>query len=277
MYTTIVNADTLQQHLNDPDWLLIDCRFSLADSGYGKRLYGEGHIPGARYLDLDEDLSSAITPQTGRHPMPDADALSTRLKALGLKSGQQVVVYDDCSGMMAARAWWLLRWLGHERVALLDGGLSAWKGELSADNPLYEAGNFEATPRNTERVELAAVEANLDQPRFTLIDARSAERYRGEQEPIDPVAGHIPGALNRPLTDNLRDGVFKSAGELHAEWKAVLGDTPASDIVHMCGSGVTACHNLLAMEIAGLCGSRIYAGSWSEWIRNPKHPVISVK
>ncbi len=273
MYSTLVDAATLADHLGDPDWLLLDCRFSLADTGYGARVYGEGHLPGAHYLDLDQDLSSPITPDSGRHPLPQSEKLAATLVARGLNRRSQVVVYDDCGGMMAARCWWLLRWLGHAAVALLDGGIQAWPGALETAIPVATPGDFSARLRPAMNLDVAAVLANLAQPAFTLVDARSGERFRGEQEPIDPVAGHVPGALNRPLGDNLRDGRFKPAAELRDEWQRRLAGVVPGQVVHMCGSGVTACHNQLAMEIAGLTGSRLYAGSWSEWIRDPARPV----
>ncbi len=260
---------------------LLDCRFSLADRDYGRRVYGEGHISGAHYLDLDDDLAAPIVPGSGRHPLPDMTRLVARLRACGLSADVQVVLYDDCSGAMAARAWWLLRGLELESVAVLDGGVEAWVaegGELSAELP--------AEPGAPQRLwqglwsgegvlKTVMVENNLSRADFVLVDARSGERFRGEQEPIDPVAGHVPGALNRPLTDNLQQGRFKSPQQLRQEWNALLNGRPASQVVHMCGSGVTACHNLLAMEVAGLTGSGLYPGSWSEWIQNPLHPVAT--
>lgn len=278
MYTTLISAAELKSNLSDDDLLVFDCRFSLADTAYGQRVYDEGHIPGASFLHLDDDLSSPITPQTGRHPLPDVDKLAERLQQCGLNADTQVVVYDDCSGAMAARAWWLLRWLGHASVAVLDGGFQAWTAvsdELEQAAPVAVAGNFAPDLQAEMNLSVAQLLAALDEETVTLVDARGAERYRGEQEPIDPVAGHIPGALNRPLTDNLVDGCFKPTEQLAAEWKAVLGDTPLDRVVHYCGSGVTACHNLLALEHAGLTGSRIYAGSWSEWIRDPARPVAT--
>jgi len=276
MHRTLVTAEQVLQHQGD--WCLLDCRFSLADTGYGSRVYGEGHIPGARYLDLDRDLSSPIGPQDGRHPLPDPVKLNARLRQCGVGPGVQVVVYDDCGGAMASRAWWLLRWLGHDAVALLDGGYPAWLAlgaEPEQQVPDDTDSGWQGQADAAALVALPAVEANLAAPAFTLVDARSAERFRGEQEPIDPVAGHIPGALNRPLSDNLEQGRFKDAEKLRHEWGALLGDRAPESIVHLCGSGVTACHNLLAMEHAGLSGSRLYAGSWSEWIRDPRRPVAT--
>jgi thiosulfate/3-mercaptopyruvate sulfurtransferase len=274
MYTTLISASTLQANVHNPDWLICDCRFNLADTNYGRRAYQAGHIPYAHYLHLDEDLSSPISAQTGRHPLPDPQILSVKLQAVGLSPTTQVVVYDDNNGSMAARLWWLLRWLGHDTVAVLDGGLAAWQAAgyaLSTHLPTpTQQGQFQ-TQLKPEWV--VTVEA-LSKPNvWQLVDARAAERFRGEVEPIDPIAGHIAGAWNRPLTENLDGNQFKSAEQLKAEWQALLGNTAVENVVHMCGSGVTACHNLLAMEVAGLTGAKLYAGSWSEWIRDPSRPI----
>lgn len=281
MYTTLVDCVVLHEHLQD--WLVLDCRFQLSADGAsvdaGRRAYGAGHIPGAFYLHLDDELSSPVSVDSGRHPLPNIEALAARLAALGLTADRQVVVYDDVGGAMAGRAWWLLRWMGHQAVALLDGGFPAWQEsgyEVSQKPVAVDAGEFFA--RIDSRAVLTAdqVLERLNDPVMTLIDARSAARFAGEEEPIDPVAGHVPGALNRPMTENLQaDGRFKPPGVLHAEWQALLDGIPAEQVVHMCGSGVTACHNLLAMEVAGLTGSRIYPGSWSEWIRDSKRPVAT--
>jgi thiosulfate/3-mercaptopyruvate sulfurtransferase len=283
-FSTIVSPQQLTQLLaaDASACRLLDCRFSLADRGYGRRVYDDGHIPGAHYLDLDEDLAGPIMPGSGRHPLPDMARLVARLRACGVGSGVQVVLYDDCSGAMAARAWWLLRGLGLESVAVLDGGVDAWVGEggvLSSERPAEAEAHRDALWQGdwsgTGVLDTAGVETNLAQGRFVLVDARSGERFRGEQEPIDPVAGHVPGALSRPLTDNLQQGRFKSPQALNREWTALLDGRPASQVVHMCGSGVTACHNQLAMEIAGLAGSGLYPGSWSEWIQDPLRPVAT--
>lgn len=276
MYTTIVDSQTLKQHLDHPDWLVLDCRFNLADVGYGERMYAESHIPGAHYLHLDHDLSSPITPESGRHPLPDTEKLAAKLIELGLSQDTQVVSYDDCGGAFAVRAWWLLRWLGHAAVAVLDGGFPEWQqqqGPLETGKPAApQAGNFR--PR-LQADFIVDTQALLDSPKWLIVDARAAERFRGEHEPIDPVAGTIPGAVNRPLTDNLDNGLFKPAEQLRAEWKSILGDTEPAKVVHLCGSGVTACHNQLALEIAGIFNTRLYPGSWSEWIRDPARPVAT--
>ncbi|WP_415883682.1 sulfurtransferase [Neptuniibacter sp. QD34_54] len=278
MFTTIISAEELQNHISESDWVVFDCRFNLADTSAGKNAYLEGHIPGAIYLDLDQDLSSSITPETGRHPLPDLERFVARLVQAGVSNNTQVVVYDDCAGAMAARCWWLLRLVGHKAVAVLDGGLASWQslgGELNdhIPQPTSTAYTFSLLPN--QNLTVAEVEQALDAQSIYLVDARAAERYRGEVEPIDPIAGHVPSALNRPLTDNLAEGKFKPAAQLREEWLSVLGGKSVEAVVHMCGSGVTACHNQLAMEIAGLSGSRVYSGSWSEWIRDPARPIAT--
>lgn len=277
-YTTLVDARTLGARLKDPGWRVIDCRHDLTDPDFGRRAYAAGHIPGAGFLHLDEDLSSPCKGSNGRHPLPDPQRLAERLGAVGIAKDTQVVAYDDAGGMFASRLWWLLRWLGHERVAVLDGGLQAWGStcgalETAAATPAPRP--FVPEQRNG-RVDVAYVLAHLGAPDLLLVDARSPDRFRGENETLDPVGGHIPGARNRFFRDNLGPtGCFKSADELRAEFAALLGGRPASEIVHQCGSGVTACHNLLAMELAGLSGSRLYAGSWSEWCTDPARPVAT--
>jgi len=275
-YTTLVDAATLAAHLDDPDWLVVDVRHQLSDTGYGERVYGEAHIPGAAFLHCDRDLSGPMTGSNGRHPMPDSQKLAVRLGEIGVGPQTQVVVYDDTQGMIAGRLWLLMRWLGHDRVALLDGGLQAWQAAgqpLTASLAVPHPAKFVASVRDC-LVDAGYVQAFLATSRMHLIDARGADRFRGENETIDPVAGHIPGAVNRFFGDNLRaDGCFKPAAELRAEWLAVLAGSPPEQVVHMCGSGVSACLGMLAMEIAGLPGSRLYAGSWSEWCADPQRPM----
>ena len=274
----LVSCAQLAEHLGDASWRVFDCRHLLSDVGYGRRAYAAGHLPGAFFMHLDEDLSSPMNGRNGRHPLPDPQLLADRLGAAGVTPRTQVVVYDDAGGMVAVRLWWLLRWLGHERVALLDGGIGQWQAEgrpLSGDLP-------SATPaRFAERVAVRdwvvpadAVLANLVRHEFTLIDARASDRFRGENETLDPVGGHIPGARNRFFRDNLdADGLFRPAAELHRDYLALLAGVDPAQVVMYCGSGVSACHNLLAMEIAGLPGARLYAGSWSEWCSDPARPV----
>ena len=278
MFCTLVDVPTLLSESNNPDWLVVDVRHQLADPSAGERAYGESHLPGAAFLHLDRDLSGPVNGRNGRHPLPDPAQLAECFGRLGIIPATQVVVYDDAGGMMAGRLWWLLRWLGHDRVALLDGGFPAWR---AAGHPLSQevrsrtAVRFEARPRPRLRVDVAEVLANLDHPEFLVLDARSPDRFRGENETMDPVGGHIPGARNRFLKDNLEaDGRMKSVAELRAGFAAVLGSTPPDQVVHQCGSGVSACLNMIAMEHAGLHGSRLYAGSWSEWCADPARPMV---
>lgn len=275
-WTTLVDVPTLKAHLDDPDWLVVDVRHQLSDTAYGERVYAEGHLPGAVFLHCDRDLSGPMTGQNGRHPLPDPAVLAERFGAVGIGPNTQVVVYDDAQGMIAGRVWWLLRWLGHTRVALLDGGLPAW---LAAGEPLTQA---VVTPQprtlplclQSAWVSVDWVQSHLNDPAMRLVDARGPDRFRGENETIDPVGGHIPGAVNRFFKDNvLPDGRFKPADVLRAEWQAILAGAPAEAVVHQCGSGVSACLNVLAMEVAGMPGARLYAGSWSEWCADPARPV----
>jgi len=276
-YSTLVSSATLQQNLDNPGWVIVDCRFSLADSQAGSTAYRHGHIPNARYADLNKDLSAEITSQTGRHPLPDFRLLAKKLGNWGIGNNTQVVVYDDMGGAMAGRLWWLLRCLGHEKVAVLDGGIKHWQKQglaLTTALPRIKPTVFRPYLNTESWLDAVQVENRLAQKSICLIDARTPERFRGEQEPIDPVAGHIPGALNRPLQLNLDSrGLFLSAEQLRGQFKKLIGARAPEQVVHNCGSGVTACHNLLAMEHAGLTGSKLYAGSWSEWIRNKNRAV----
>lgn len=275
-YATLVDASALAQHLNDPAWRIFDVRHQLADTGYGERSYASGHIPGAFFLHCDRDLSGPMTGRNGRHPLPDAVVLADKLRRCGVGEDTQVVVYDDCQGMIAGRLWWLLRWLGHDGVAVLDGGLDAWKaigGELTSRVAAPSPAVFEPRVRDL-LVDAEYVVAHLESSVMRIIDARSPDRFRGENETIDPVGGHIPGACNRFFRDNLgADGRFKPAEILRLEWLSLLGGLAPDHVVHQCGSGVSACHNFLAMEVAGLAGSKLYAGSWSEWCADPARPV----
>lgn len=278
-YTTVISADDLSSHIEDNNWVVVDCRFTLTDPGAGQRAYDEGHIPGARYMHLDDDLAAPVTSKTGRHPLPDPDTLAKKLGALGINNNTQVVVYDDVFGAMASRLWWLLRWLGHDKVALLDGGLPAWvrkKFPLNTDVPAVKKSTFTPSVRADMVVDMPTMEAIVESRENLIVDARAEERFTGEVEPLDKVAGHIPGAVNLPYEDNLDlDGTFMSKDEMFELYKDLLGDRKGDEVVMMCGSGVTACHNLVAMEIAGLTGPRLYAGSWSEWITDPKNPIVT--
>lgn len=277
-YDKLISVETLRDHLDDPHWVVVDCRFNLMDTAAGQRAYHEGHIPGARYADLDRDLSSPITSHSGRHPLPDPGRFATTLGGWGINEDTQVVAYDDGNGITASRLWWLMRWLGSRRCAVLDGGITAWRAAgypLSTEAPTVQPVSFVAQQDDSQWVNVEAVLANLTEPAFLLVDARAAARYRGEVEPIDPVAGHVPGAANHPNDLNLNDGRFLPPDELRTRLAATLGGRAPADVVHMCGSGVSACQNILAMEVAGLSGAKLYPGSWSEWLRDPQRPVAT--
>lgn len=278
MYTTLIEAEILRRNSGSPDWRIFDCRWMPADPAAGRRAWLAGHIPGARYADLDRVLSSPPGAQTGRHPLPDRAAFARWLGSEGVGADTQIVAYDDAGGAIAARLWWLARWLGHEAAAVLDGGLSAWReagGDIEqGEVPEPEAADFRAGEpivkflRTEEALALMRGEAY-----GVLADARAAPRYRGETEPLYSVAGHIPGARSYPFAENLDEhGRFLAAADLRKRFEPLVAGDPGR-VVHYCGSGVTACHNLLAMERAGMPGSRLYVGSWSEWIRDSARPV----
>lgn len=277
----LISTQDLQQRLQQEDLLLLDCRFALEDPAYGRRSYLEGHLPGAHFLDLEQDLSApVIKGVTGRHPMPDPSALVERLRSCGLRQDSQVVLYDDGPGAFAARAWWLLVWLGkRDGLYLLDGGLKAWREaglELTCAAPDNAPGDFCAEPDNSLVLSAEQLALRLGTADLTLLDARALPRFRGEVEPIDPVAGHIPGAQCAAFTDNLgADGRFLPADELRQRFDGLRGERPPENLVAYCGSGVTACHNLFAMCLAGYPLAPLYAGSWSEWITNPARPVAT--
>lgn len=280
-YTTLISAHALNERLSAApgSLFLVDCRFDLGDPGAGEIAYAAGHLRGAHYLHLDRDLAGAKTGKNGRHPLPERATLAAALAARGLNQGQQVVVYDAQGGMFAARAWWLLRWLGHDAVAVLDGGLQAWQTAglpLVQEVPSAARGNFREHDPLQKTVDVFAVERNLSTHEFVVVDARAADRYRGENETLDPAGGHIPGALNRFFKHNLADdGRFKPAQTLRKEFGALLCGTPPEHVALQCGSGVTACHNALALEIAGLHGATLYPGSWSEWCADPARPIAT--
>ena len=270
----LVTVDELAAH---PEWRVFDCRHDLKNTEYGRQAYAKGHIPGALFLHLDDDLSGVKTGGNGRHPLPEVETFARRMSECGVDATVQVVAYDNAGGIFAARLWWMLRWLGHERVAVLDGGLAGWKRSkrpLQEDRPAVAPSQFVPRPRDSA-VSTAQVLTDIGVGSMLVLDARSPERFRGENETLDPVGGHIPGAVNRFYFDNLDDAgcFFKPADELRAEFDAILGGREPSSVVQQCGSGVTACHNLLAMELAGLRGSRLYPGSWSEWCADPARPV----
>jgi thiosulfate/3-mercaptopyruvate sulfurtransferase len=270
--STLVSTSDLEKHL--PRWRVFDCRHDLAKPELGEQQYREGHIPGAVFAHLERDLSGRKTGANGRHPLPDPQDFETWLEKTGLTPKDQAVCYDAGPGAMAARLWWMLRWIGHDNVAVLDGGFAKWTREgrpVAADVPLFTPLNYPIKLRSELAVDVSEVEKDLGKP--LLLDARAPARYRGEQEPIDPVAGRIAGAKNRFNMDNLAsDGTFKRSADLKQDFQSILQGRSASEVIHYCGSGVAACHNLLAMEIAGLKGGKLYAGSWSEWARDPKRP-----
>jgi thiosulfate/3-mercaptopyruvate sulfurtransferase len=276
-YRTLIDTATLAKNL-EAGWRIFDVRHDLADPGAGRRQYAEGHLPGASFVHLDTELSGEKTGKNGRHPLPEPDDFMATLGEWGVRPGQQIVVYDASGGTYAGRLWWMFRWMGHYSVALLDGGFPKWEKEgrpVTAEVPHFAATTYRGAPK-TMHVDATFVHANLGKPEVTVVDARAAGRYAGAGETIDPVGGHIPGALNRPFSENLaKDGTFKPADTLAKEFAQLLGNRSPKQIVHQCGSGVSACHNILAMEIAGLAGSRLYPGSWSEWCANPKRPIAT--
>ncbi|HWI14302.1 MAG TPA: sulfurtransferase [Burkholderiales bacterium] len=276
-YTTLISPADVARHLGDARWVVCDCRHDLGDVQLGRREYREAHIPGARFLHLDDDLSGPRNGRNGRHPLPDPQALAIRLGECGIGNDTQVVAYDASGGCYAARLWWLLRWLGHAHVAVIDGGWQAWvRSGHATTAEVRPARPAQFVPRLQAQlaVDAAFVLRHLDTTEACVVDARSPDRFRGENETLDPVGGHIPGATNRFFRDNLdASGQFKPADRLRQELQQVLGARAPAQVIHQCGSGVTACHNLLAMEHAGLAGSRLYPGSWSEWISDPARPV----
>jgi thiosulfate/3-mercaptopyruvate sulfurtransferase len=280
-YTTLISAAELAPHVTDPHWVVIDCRHDLANPDAGQAAYAAGHIPHAGFAHLDTDLSDKKPGPNGefrgRHPLPAPDAFIAALRRRGVNDNSQVIAYDAQGGMFAARLWWMLRWVGHEAVAVLDGGLPAWQaqgGGLSTERASGSQGNITLRPSIVTSVTVDEVVANLASRARIVIDARAPDRFRGENETLDPVGGHIPGARNRFFKDNLQpDGRFKPAEQLRAEFGPLIGSPETS--IMQCGSGATACHNLLAMEVAGLSGAGLYPGSWSEWCADSSRPVAT--
>lgn len=279
-YNYLIRVDELRQQLNEPHWRVVDCRFDLMQPAKGCEEYRQDHIPGAQYANLDQDLAGPVTASTGRHPLPAADAFALTLSAWGIGEDSQVIVYDHASGAIAARLWWMLRWLGHEHVAVLDGGYAAWqKGGYPVSHrdetivrarfqPLPDAGLIISTDEL-----LASLKAGGGPP---IVDARASLRYAGSSEALDPVAGHIPGAVNHPFSESVAaDGTWKSRDELQAGWAGVFGDARGGAWVSMCGSGVSACHLALSARLAGYPEPRLYVGSWSEWILDPDRPIAT--
>ena len=274
----IISADELHRHINDENWRVIDCRFDLSDSGAGHKSYLAGHIPGAAFADLNDDLAAPTGPGTGRHPLPSPESAAAFFESIGVGSSTRVVVYDSANGAMAARAWWMLRWLGHDAVCLLDGGYAAWTEPgypVNAGTETFERKTF--APRTRRELVVSTDElANAGDgiAAMNLLDARDGPRFRGEVEPIDRVAGHIPGARNMPFVNNLLpDGRWKSRDERRALWRKHLGDDKSAASIAMCGSGVTACHLIVSAVDCGYREPRLYVGSWSEWIADPGRPI----
>jgi thiosulfate/3-mercaptopyruvate sulfurtransferase len=278
-FTTLIDANTLFHELSRGDLVIFDCRFDLARVSWGEAEFTSAHLPGALYLHLDRDLSGPITAESGRHPLPDPLLFARRLAGLGVDAQSQLVAYDQGNGAHAARLWWLARWIGLRNVAVLDGGYAAWS---SAGLPVAQssaapmAKSLAMSLDSDAFVSTTTVEELRRRPGNLLVDARGPERFAGRSETIDPIAGHIPGARNHPFLANLgADGKFLPAEQLRSRLRTLLGSVPASALISMCGSGVTACHTLLALEHAGLTGARLYAGSWSEWIRDPRRPIAT--
>lgn len=278
VFSTLINVADLKANLNESDLIVVDCRYSLTQPDLGRRRYQEGHISGAIYAHLDDDLSGDFQPnKTGRHPLPELGFFIKKIESWGIGNDSQVVAYDDTGGAIAARLWWMLRWLGHDAVAVLDGGWVHWRNkgypvETSTEERI--ANSFSANPNYQMIVESDEMELLVESPHSMIIDSRSADRYRGENETIDPIAGHIQGALSAPYQDNLTSrGTFRDRSELCKRFLALFEGNPADDAVFYCGSGVTAAHNLLAMVHAGFDIGRLYVGSWSEWITDPMRPI----
>jgi thiosulfate/3-mercaptopyruvate sulfurtransferase len=277
VYKTLIDAETLAAHLSDPAYVVVDCRYNVQDPGWGAREYQQRHISGAAFAHVDDDLSGAKTGHNGRHPLPELARLADTLGRLGIADGVQVVVYDQDAGMYASRLWWLLRWLGHDAVALLDGGFARWSAEnrpARSGVETHPARRFTGVPRTGWLVTADEVSQAIATRQGRLVDARTPERYRGDVEPVDKVAGRIPGAVNYPYQWNVGDaGTFRSPSEIRERVGQVIGDVPLDRVVCYCGSGVTACLNLLAFEHAGLHGAKLYPGSWSEWLSDPARPI----
>ncbi|MBB6094837.1 thiosulfate/3-mercaptopyruvate sulfurtransferase [Povalibacter uvarum] len=281
MFSTLISATDLAAHLQRVDWLVVDCRSDLLQPTAGEAAYVASHIPGAVYAHLDRDLASAITPSTGRHPLPDPQQFAATLGRWGLQPHTQVVAYDADTGAYAARLWWLLRWVGHRKVAVLDGGFKAWTAAglpTTQEKTHRIASNYAVAADRSAWLDASQVAANVASNDWRLLDARAPERFAGKVEPIDPVAGHVPGARNHPFALNLTtEGRFLPASELRARFAASQDGVDDRNTIVMCGSGVTACHLLLALEVAGKPGAKLYAGSWSEWIRDSSRGIATEK
>ena len=279
-YKTIISAKDLIKNMNNENFIIFDCRCDISDSSYGIDAYNEGHIENSIFVDIDHDLASEKTADSGRHPLPDPELFSEKLSQWGMNNNKQAVIYDDAGGAFAGRMWWILKWLGHSDVAVLDGALGAWMsagGKLTSKNTIFERAVFETNLNDSLHVSIKDVEDAQYKMNKLIIDARSKERYLGIKDPVDPIAGHIPGAISHPLGKNLdKNGYFKSPEELRHNFIKLIGDTASSDIISMCGSGITACHNILALEISGIKNVSLFVGSWSEWITDKSRPIAKI-
>jgi thiosulfate/3-mercaptopyruvate sulfurtransferase len=279
VWKTLIPPHALAEALGRPDWVVVDTRFDLSDPSAGRAAYAKAHIPGAHYAHLDDDLADPVRPDTGRHPLPDPTVLAAKLGNWGLDDAAQLVVYDESGGAIAARLWWLSRWLGHDAAAVLDGGLVAWRElglRLDAEEPVARQRRMTLRLRPELLITTPELVDALEAEEVLLVDARAGARFRGEVEPIDARAGHVPGAVSLPFQENLgAGGRFRDARDLSQRYQKVLSGRDPAELVSMCGSGVTACHNLLALEHAGLRGARLYVGSWSEWIRDPQRTIAT--
>lgn len=278
-YQTIISVEDLNKNLNTQDWLIFDCRFILKDPEGGLKKFNQGHIPGAQYVDMDKDLASPVTSTSGRHPLPNPEELINKLQSWGVNNSSQIICYDDMSGAFAARMWWLLKWLGHNNIAVLDGGIEKWTAKnipLETDSQQRTAGSFSGLANNDMWVNVEFVQKELEQDKINLLDARSVERFTAKDTKTDPVAGHVPGAMSYPFAENLsKQGVFLPSEELHKRFTPIVSNPENKELINMCGSGVTACHNILAMSIAELPMTRLFVGSWSEWIKDKSRPVAT--
>ena len=280
-YKTIISAQELNKNLNNTSFIIFDCRCDITDKSYGVQAYNEGHIENSIFVDVDTDLASEKQQGTGRHPLPKVETFCDKLSHWGMDNNKQVIIYDDAGGAFAGRMWWMLRWLGHEDVAVLDGGLNSWVkngNKLITSPTLFKKSYFEPTINNEMIATLRDVENAQHVLNTILLDARSKERYEGISDPVDPIAGHVPGAISHPLGTNLdRTGKFKDKEELKHNFDKISHDLKEKEIISMSGSGITACHNILALEIAGIKNAKLYVGSWSEWITDPNRTVVTIK
>ncbi|MEM8843975.1 MAG: sulfurtransferase [Pseudomonadota bacterium] len=278
-YTTIISADELAEIINQDKVRIFDCRFSLKDPQGGLKSYQSGHIPNAQFADMDTQLSSAMSPTSGRHPLPNADHFIKQLCDWGVSNDTQVIAYDDMNGAFAARLWWMMRWVGHNKVAVLNGGLDKWTEQgcsLTQDTVEFPKSDFSGEANMDWLVDIDTVRSQLEAGKITLIDARSADRFTAKDQNTDPVPGHIPGATNLPFGGNLAsDGLMQAPEAIKQRFENAIKDRPHDDVVNMCGSGVTACHNLLAQAVAGMPPMKVFIGSWSQWIKDPSRPVAT--